>query len=128
MTNWGGQIMRSFTVVMVGAFAMIGVASGAHAQSKCTGAELKAAGKKASCKLGLVAKSISKNTPIDSTKLASCESKYTAAYNKGVTAGDCISTTDVNTIENKVNTFVNDVSTTITTGGPLPSKCQGSKL
>src|SRR5262249_12937703 len=77
--------------------------------SKCTGAELKAAGKKASCKLSLYAKATAKASPVDTTKLGSCTSKYTAAYNKGVSDGDCLTNADVNTIETKVDNFVSHV-------------------
>jgi hypothetical protein len=120
--------MRSFTVVMVGAFAMIGVATGAHAQSKCTGSELKAVGKKASCKLSLYAKAATKFLPVDTAKLASCTSKYTAAYNKAVSGGGCITSVDVDTIETKVDNFVNDVNTELATGQSAASKCTGSEL
>ena len=96
--------------------------------SKCTGAELKAAGKKASCKLSLYSKATAKASPVDTAKLASCTSKYSASYAKGVSAGDCIANVDQGTIETKVDNFVSDVNTTVTTGGPSPSKCQGSKL
>src|SRR5262245_35684197 len=96
--------------------------------SKCTGAELKATGKKAKCKLSLYAKSVSKSLAVDTVKLASCGDKFTASYNKAVSAGGCLANVDVNTIEGKVDKLFRSLQTTITTSGPGPSKCPGAEL
>src|SRR5215813_9193798 len=120
--------MRSITVVMVGAFAMIGVATGAHAQSKCTGGEIKAAGKKASCKLGVLSKAAAKNLAADTTKLAKCTGSFVSGYAKAVSQGDCITGVGAGTIETKVDNFVNDVNSTLTSGPAAASKCTGAEI
>jgi hypothetical protein len=97
--------------------------------SKCQGSKLKAAGKKAACRLKLVAGFKSKGVPIDPTKDATCKSKFSSASVKAEAQGDCgTAAGDTSAIEGKVDAFVADVDTelpgvTPTTGccGALPS-------
>src|SRR5204863_4901787 len=73
--------------------------------------KVKAAGKKAACKLGILSKAAAKNIGPDTTKLAGCEAKFGAAFSKAENAGDCNTATgDTTTIEGKVDAFVNDVN------------------
>jgi hypothetical protein len=122
--------MKTVTFALLGALALVGVAANLQpAGSKCSGAKEKSTGKKASCKLSLYGKATSAGDPVDTLKLAKCESKFSSAFAKAEAKGDCIGPTgDANTIEGKVDAFVDDVNTTITTGGPSPSKCQGKKI
>ncbi len=122
--------MRRVTVMLAGIFVLVGIASGAlGAGSKCSSAKEKAAGKKAACKLGVYSKAASKGTTVDGGKLAACTTKYSAAFSKAESRGDCIAPSgDAGAIESKVDAFVTDVNNTITTGGPSPSKCQASKI
>ena len=57
--------------------------------SKCQGAKVKAAGKLASCLLGVEAKGAKKSLPPDSAKLMACKDKFSAAFTKAELAGDC---------------------------------------
>lgn len=83
--------------------------------SKCTGAKLKAAGKKASCKLGVYAKAASKNAPVDTAKLDACEAKYDTAFAKAESKSDCVAPPgDAGAIEGKVDAFVDDVNSELT--------------
>ena len=103
------------TAVVLALLTMTSFGARAEA-SKCTGAKLKAAGKKSSCKLGVYAKAASKNVPVDSTKLDDCEAKFNAAFAKAESKGDCVAPAgDADAIEGKVDAFVDDVNTELTT-------------
>jgi hypothetical protein len=110
--------------VIVAAFAMIGMATGAHAQSKCTSAKLKAAGNFSSCELGADAKEAATGTFPKET----CPSKYLQVFSKANEAGDCLAPTgDEIAIRDKVLAFRADVNTTIRDSNALPSKCIAMK-
>jgi hypothetical protein len=99
-------------------------------KSKCTGKELSAAGKKALAKAKCHSKAVTKGEPLppDSPCLATAESKFTSAYGKAVDVGDCRTTTDAMTVENKVNGFISDLDTTLVNGSTAASKCTGKEL
>ena len=86
----------------------------APARSKCTSAEITAAGKKAAadakCHANVVAKG-------DSSALSACltkaNTKFRAAYAKAAAKGDCINGTEPTTVEGKVATFTNDLVNTL---------------
>src|SRR5262249_15362611 len=60
-----------------------------------------------------------KNLPVDSGKLASCGSKFTATSQKADTGSDCgAASGDTAAIETKVDAFVNDVNSELATAGP----------
>jgi len=123
--------MRRLTVMLVGAFALCGVATGAHAQAmnKCQGAKIKDAGKKASCLAGLQAKAEATSTTVDPLKVQKCDAKVSAAYAKLESkAGACNTSGDSTAIENKVDAFVNDLVSELATGGATTAKCQGAKI
>ncbi len=84
------------------------------AGSKCVATKVKAAGNKASCKLGVYAKAASKNLPVDTAKLAGCDAKWEAAAVKADAAGDCGTMPSNGLIESDVDNFVNDVKTELT--------------
>src|SRR5690242_8298337 len=106
-----------------GALAFVGTAGTALAQSKCSGSKIKTTGKFASCELGAYAKAAAKATAVD---LSKCQLKFSFAKAEG--GSDCITTGDQNAIKAKVEAFTSSENSTITTGGPSPSKCQGAKL
>src|SRR5262249_37562330 len=101
------------TALVLALVTMTGFAARADAQaSKCTSAKLKAVGKEAACKLNVYAKAASKNVPVDSTKLADCEAKFSSAFTKAEAKNDCLAPVgDVAAIETKVDGFVTDVDT-----------------
>src|SRR5436190_821775 len=105
--------MRRLTVMLVGAFALFGIAASAHAQSlnKCQAAKIKDAGKKAQCLTGLQAKFAATGVAIDPLKVAKCDAKVSAAYDKleSKVPQQCNTTGDKGAIESKVDAFVNDV-------------------
>src|SRR5689334_10817029 len=101
--------MRSLSIAMMGTLAMIGIATGAHAQNKCQGAKIKDAGKKASCVAGLQSKVAAAGGTIDPAKLAKCQAKVSAAYAKLEAKPGCNTTGDSTAIENKVDAFTTDL-------------------
>src|SRR5690242_6234959 len=112
----------ALAIFVLGMFA----AGSAHAQAKCQGSKMKAAGKKASCLLGLRAKSVGKNTPIDPAKVTACGDKMTAAFTKAETKPPCATTGDAAAIEAKVDRFVDEIAEPLAL--TPPSKCQSAKL
>ena len=86
----------------------------ARARSKCTSAEIAAAGRKAAayakCHANVVAKG-------DSSALSACltkaDTKFRAAYVKAMTKGDCLNGTEATTVEGKVAGFTNDLVNTL---------------
>src|SRR5690349_10902793 len=103
--------MRRVTVMLVGAFALCGVVTGANAQSpnKCQAAKIKDAGKKAQCVTGLQSKFAATGVAIDPLKLAKCQAKVSAAYDKLEAKPGCNTTGDKGAIESKVDSFTSDV-------------------
>ena len=101
-------------------------AGSAHAQAKCQGSKMKAAGKKASCLLGLHAKSVAKNAPIDPDKVTKCETKFSGSFTKAESKPPCSTTGDANTIETKIDRFVDEIAVNLAL--TPPSKCQSAKL
>jgi hypothetical protein len=121
MSNFGKLALA------VGVLAFVATGGVAQAQNKCAGAKIKAACKKAQCILGLEAKSCSGGAPVDPAKLAKCISKYTSTFSKLEAKGGCLTTGDVQDIEDKVDAFVADVDTELCTGGP-GGKCAATKI
>src|SRR5690349_12894713 len=105
----------------------LGVAGAASAQNKCQGAKIKDAGKKASCLAGLQSKVAASGGTVDPAKVAKCDAKVSAAYDKLEAKPGCNTTGDKNAIEAKVDSFINDLVSELATG-TLPNKCQGAKI
>ncbi len=85
---------------------------------KCQGSKLKAAGKKASCLLGLESKQASKGGSIDPAKLAKCLGKYTTAFSKAEAKPPCGTTGDVADIEARIDALVGDIDCELDNGEP----------
>src|SRR5438067_658053 len=90
--------MRRLTVMLVGAFALCGVATGAHAQNKCQGAKIKDAYGKLEAKPGC-------NTTGDATAIENKVDAFTNDVNGELNVGATTTTTAT-------------TSTTTTTAGP----------
>jgi hypothetical protein len=114
------------SAVALGALTFV-AAGTAQAQNKCQGEKIKAAGKKANCKLGLESKQAGKGGTIDPAKVAKCEAKLSSAFAKQEAKGGCTTTGDAAAIEAKVDAFVADIDTDLEVG-TLPNKCQGEKI
>ncbi|HLY38299.1 MAG TPA: hypothetical protein VKU61_09705 [Candidatus Binatia bacterium] len=95
----------------------------APGKSKCTSKELSAAGTKAFAKAKCHAKAVGKGQMTDPTCLMMAETKFSTAYGKAVTAGDCRTTTDAGTIEGKVEGVITGLDTTLDNGMTTASKC-----
>jgi cysteine-rich repeat protein len=93
--------------------------------SKCQGEKLKAAGKKAECKLALESKQAGKGGTIDPAKVAKCEAKLSSTYAKQEAKGPCNTTGDAATIEAKVDAFIADVDLEL---NPPPVSCGDSNV
>jgi len=85
--------------------------------NKCQGAKIKDAGKKAACLAGLEAKFIASGAALDPAKVAKCDAKVGAAYAKLDAKGPCNTTGDATAIENKVDAFVDDLTTELNQAG-----------
>src|SRR5690242_8932184 len=109
------------------ALAYLAASPGAALAGKCSSGETKAAGKKASCKAGVLSKAAAKNLAPDAGKLAACDTKFSAGFTKAQSAGGCPSSETAGQMETTVDNFVNDLNSEIAVG-PLPSKCQAAKL
>ena len=117
--------------IAIAGFAFLACAHGAaFAQSKCTGKELGATGKKAGGKAKCWSKATKKALAVDGACLSGAESKFLASYGKAQTKGDCVNSTAAGTIETKVDNFITDLVTEIDggTGTPTASKCSSKEL
>src|SRR2546428_3088537 len=117
--------------IAIAGFAFLACAHGAaFAQSKCTGGEIGAAGKKAGKKAKCWAKATGKGLAVDSACLSGAEGKFSASYTKAVGKGGCVNSTAEGTIETKVDNFITDLVTEINggTGTPAQSKCSSKEL
>ena len=81
-------------VLVVGVVAIVATVGGnAFAKggfgNNCNAAVTKALGKKMACLLGLYAQAQKKGAPVDSGKLASCGTKFSAACSKANSKGGC---------------------------------------
>ncbi len=95
--------------------------------SKCTGMKIQAAGKLASCLLGLEAKEAATLKPKDEEKVVACRDKMAAAFAKADAKGsDCHGTNDQ--AEADVDTFVATVQADIGSPSGASSKCDAKKL
>jgi len=110
---------KAFAIPLL-AFSLLALAEPASAD-KCTGAKLKAVGKKEAGRLSCQSKVAAKN---DSSGLAACEtkasSKFSTAFGK---AGACIG--DETTCEGTADDCEANVATAMTEG--FPSKCEAWK-
>ena len=120
------QRLKFAGIAIAGIAFLAGAPGSALAGSKCASGEVKATGKKASCKAGVFSKVASKGGSPDPAKLTACETKFSAAYAKAQGAGDCTSGQTAAVTEGKVDAFVNDLNNEIAVSPP--SKCQGAKL
>jgi len=82
---------------------------GGTATGKCQSSKIKAAGKKASCLLGLAAKAVT-GGGLDSAKVAKCQSSLSTSFSKADAKGGCGTSNDAATIEASVDDFVDSVS------------------
>ena len=118
--------MKRLTVSFVCAVVMLGVAGATYAQNKCAGAKEKAAGKKAACLLALESKQAKSGDPIDPEKSQKCIDKYTSAFAKAEGKGECLTTGDVDDVEDMIDAFIADVDGQLGVG--IPNDCASSKL
>src|SRR5262245_22280206 len=116
---------RAAGAVIAGLAFLLGTTGIARA-GKCAAGEAKAAGKKTSCKLGVLAKAAAKATLPDPAKLSGCEAKFSTAFAKAEAAGACPSPVSDGQIEATVDSHVNDLNASIAVSPP--SKCQSAKL
>jgi len=117
--------------VAIACFAFLAAAPGAAlAQSKCTGKEIGAAGKKAGGKAKCWSKATKKGLAVDSACLSGAETKFSASYMNAQSKMDCVNGTAEGTIETKVDNFITDLVTEINggTGMPTLSKCSSKEF
>jgi hypothetical protein len=78
--------------------------------SKCTGAKLKAAGKKAASKAKCQSKAAAKALAVDPACIGKAESKFNTGWAKAEGKADCLAPTgDLAVIEGKVDAFLDDL-------------------
>src|SRR5207237_479929 len=104
--------------VAIACFAFLAAAPGAAlAQSKCTGKEIGAAGKKAGGKAKCWSKATKKGLAVDSACLSGAETKFSASYMNAQSKMDCVNGTAEGTIETKVDNLAADVNSELTAAG-----------
>src|SRR2546423_5498638 len=106
--------MRSrLALVAIGVCALFAVGAVApsivSAQNKCAGTKRKEAGKKAARKLKCWAKGVKKGLQADPNCLSKATFIFSSKWDKAEAQGGCTTTGDKNTIETKVDMFVDDV-------------------
>jgi hypothetical protein len=118
----------AFSALLVGVAAAPTLA-GPNDGQRCAASKLKAAGKKASCLLGLDAKTAAGIT-VDPLKVQKCKDKLgdpvKGTFARAEAKGGCVIEGDAATIEGKVDNVVDDVFTALNVG--TPSICQSKKL
>src|SRR2546422_2892294 len=122
---------RKLIGIALGVLACTALMAGtARAQSKCTGKEIGAAGKKAGGKAKCWSKATKKGLAVDSACLSGAETKFSASYMKAQSKMDCVNGTAEGTIETKVDNFITDLVTEINggTGTPTLSKCSSKEF
>lgn len=86
--------------------------------NSCQSSKIKAAAKKTKCLLGLRAKVIANDKPLDPLKVQKCVDKFTQGFSKAEAKPPCNTTGDTGTIEAKVDAFVDDVDSEL---NPVPT-------
>ncbi len=76
----------------------------------CAGKKLKAAGKKAACLFNANANAAKRGEPVDSDKVQGCKDKFAKAFAKAEASPPCLTNGDTSAIEDKVDLFVDDVT------------------
>jgi hypothetical protein len=119
---WKKTLVPAIAVAAVGLVGVRSPLAGTDPVLKCLSAKQKAAGKKASGKLGCYAKAAAKATAVDSGCLTKVEDKFSAAFTKADAKGACPGTASA--VEASVDQCVNDVVALV----PGADKCSGAKL
>jgi hypothetical protein len=118
--------MSSKLTAALGVFAMVAFAAGpVHAQGKCQGAKLKAAGKDASCLLALDGK-VAGGKPANPIKTQACKDKMSNSFTSAESKPPCGTTGDAAAIQADVDSFTNAVNAALSKG--VPNKCQAAKM
>jgi hypothetical protein len=117
-------------VVGVGVLALVGAMStDADAQSKCSSAKAKSAGKHAAGLGKCRTKAISKGIAIDANCVAKENGKLGPAYTKAEAKGDCLAPGgDAGAIGAKDQALVDDIWQAVNGSGAGPSKCDSKKV
>jgi hypothetical protein len=122
--------MLKYVGVALGIFAFVAVTSGdASAQSKCSSAKAKSAGKHAAGRGKCLTKAIGKGLPVDAACTAKEDGKLTSAYTKAEAKLDCLAPNgDAGAISAKDLALVSDIHQAVNAGGGGPSKCDSKKV
>jgi hypothetical protein len=114
--------MRALTLILALGFTL--AASGAAlAQSKCDAGKAKEAGKRVACKLKVHSKALKKGQPIDTAKLAKCETKFNDNCAKAELKGDCTNPGNCPTLAQRADDHVEDVVSGVVPLCGIYSKC-----
>lgn len=97
-------------VLVASGWVALGIAVASDPGRRCATAKLRAAGQKSRGKLECHARGVKHGGGVDSACLARVEAKFAAAWDRSEAAGGCVTTGDADTIEGKVDVFVNDVA------------------
>jgi len=113
-------------LITLSVLGCLAVLPGTVQAEKCSSSKIKAAGKDASCLLGLESKQAKTGDPKDPAKVSACGSKLTAAFSKAEAHPPCTTTGDAGAIGTKVTAFVADIDNALSVS--IPNSCQASKL
>ena len=98
------------------------------APSKCTSSQFKASGKKFSSKATCYSKAVQKGVAVDPNCLTKAETKFTSAFGKAITKGDCLTSIDASTVETTVNSGIDQLRSTVNASAAGPSTCDAKKI
>src|SRR5262245_39869387 len=121
--------MTRFVVVLVGASAIFGIARSADAQTsamnKCQAKKMEDAGKGAAC-FARLASGTAKGRTIERTQVRACRRFVQGRFPRLDSKAGCDTTGDATAIENKIDAFVDDLSSELNLSPP--NRCQGTKI
>jgi hypothetical protein len=117
-------------VVASAVLAFVSTTSGiAGAQSKCSSAKTKTAGKGAAGVGKCFAKAIGKGVAVDPACTSKETGKISSGFTKAEGKGDCLAPNgDAGAITAKVNALVDDLHQAVNSGAGGPSKCDSKKI
>jgi len=127
MMPWARTPHRSTTLVVLVAVAILSTAAAAPAiaaddAARCTGNKLKAAATYSRCLLKVQARAASRQQPVDTGKIAACESKMAAGWQKAEDRGaaECPTLGDEQHVRSQFDCMSESLSAFLAGSGPAP--------
>lgn len=120
------QVRTRVAALLAAGMTLASSSAGAQAPNDCAAVKIRAAIKKANCKINLESRQASAGRPVDQAKVETCEGKFATAFTRREAKGGCLAVGDAASIEALVDAFVADLDTRLSIG--VPNACQADKL